>query len=173
MIPRRRWFDRKFTLRLPLEEFPEILERVRGTPSRVTDRVRLLESETLVRRPGDHWSIQEHVGHLLDLEPLWSGRLDDLLRDGRGLKAADLLNRKTEEARHNERRMADLLNEFRTARGRLVAKLDALNETEVRAEALHPRLNEPMNVVGLCFFVAEHDDHHLATISAQLRATAG
>ena len=30
--------------------------------------------------------------------------------------------------------------------------------------ALHPRLRQPMSVVDLCFFVAEHDDHHLRTI---------
>lgn len=172
MIQRRRWFDRKFTLRLPVEEFPEILERVRGTPSRLVDRVRSLESGVLVRRPGKHWSIQEHVGHLLDLEPLWRGRVDDLLRGSRSLEAADMLNRKTDEARHNERRMPDLMDEFRAARESLVARLEALDEAEVRSEALHPRLNEPMNVVGLCFFIAEHDDHHLATISALLRVTA-
>ena len=170
MIRRRRWFDRKFTLRLPVEEFPEILERVRGTPSRIEERVRLLAPASLVRRRDVGWSIQEHVGHLLDLEPLWSGRLEDLLRGSRSLEAADLMNTKTEEAGHNERRMADLLNEFRTARERFVTILEGLDEEGLTSEALHPRLQEPMNVAGLCFFVAEHDDHHLATIGDLLRA---
>jgi hypothetical protein len=34
---------------------------------------------------------------------------------------------------------------------------------------LHPRLNQPMRVVDLLFFVAEHDDYHLARISELIR----
>jgi hypothetical protein len=35
--------------------------------------------------------------------------------------------------------------------------------------ALHPRLKRPMRLVDLCFFVAEHDDHHLATVTRLAR----
>jgi hypothetical protein len=31
--------------------------------------------------------------------------------------------------------------------------------------ATHPRLQQEMSVVDLCFFVAEHDDHHLGAIA--------
>ncbi len=31
--------------------------------------------------------------------------------------------------------------------------------------ALHPRLNQPMRVIDLAQFVAEHDDHHIQTIN--------
>lgn len=151
MIQRRKWFDRKFTLRLSTTDFPEVLGRVRGTPPRVMERVRLLEPGILVRRLDAGWSIQEHVGHPLDLEPLWSGRLNDLLCDGRSLEAADIPNRETEEARHSKRRMADLVNEFRTARERLGIRLEGLDEAELASEALHPRPNEPMNVAGSLF----------------------
>jgi hypothetical protein len=30
---------------------------------------------------------------------------------------------------------------------------------------VHPRLRQPMRFVDHLYFVAEHDDHHLATIS--------
>jgi len=36
----------------------------------------------------------------------------------------------------------------------------------------HPRLEQSMSVVDLSFFVAEHDDHHLAT-AAEIAAAAG
>ena len=32
--------------------------------------------------------------------------------------------------------------------------------------ALHPRLETPMRMMDLFYFVAEHDDHHLARITA-------
>ena len=39
-----------------------------------------------------------------------------------------------------------------------------MSPAELARTALHPRLRQPMSVVDLCFFVAEHDDHHLRTI---------
>jgi uncharacterized damage-inducible protein DinB len=35
--------------------------------------------------------------------------------------------------------------------------------------ALHPRLGMPMRLVDLMLFVAEHDDHHLASITELAR----
>lgn len=169
MIARRNWFDRKFELGLPPENLPEIVERLRGTPARIEERIKDIRRDLLTRRVGPEWSIQENIGHLLDLEPLWYVRMDEL-RSGAGvLTAADLQNTKTHEARHNERTISDILQELRKARLDIVQKLEGMNEHELRRSALHPRLKQLMNVVDLAFFVAEHDDHHLATISGILR----
>lgn len=170
-MPTRRWFDRTFDLGLPPEAFVDILERIRGTPARLEERVRGLTPEQLVRRVDDAWSIQENVGHLLDLEPLWAGRLHDLLAGAATLRPADLENRKTHEAGHNERELARLLEGFRRARTDTVARLDGLESEALNRTALHPRLQQPMTVVDLFFFVAEHDDHHLARITEILRTT--
>jgi uncharacterized damage-inducible protein DinB len=164
MRKRRVWFERRFELGLPVEAFPDVVERVRGTPVRLEKGVRGLESDVLTRRAGDRWSIQEHVGHLLDLEELWGGRLDELMGGDKKLRAADLENRKTYEAKHNENSIDALLAEFRATRMGIVARLEALSDDELRKAALHPRLEQPMTVVDLFFFVAEHDDHHLACI---------
>lgn len=47
-----------------------------------------------------------------------------------------------------------------------------MSAQELMRTAAHPRLGQPMSVVDLCFFVAEHDDHHLATIT-ELRRELG
>jgi hypothetical protein len=60
----------------------------------------------------------------------------------------------------------ELVERFRRLRRRLVERLEGLGEDDLRRAALHPRLELPMTVVDHCFFVAEHDDHHLATITA-------
>ncbi|NIM52792.1 MAG: DinB family protein [Gemmatimonadales bacterium] len=169
MVERRRWFDRRFPLGLPVEAFPDVLERVRGTPARLEERVRGVPHEVLVQQPDDEWSIQENVGHLLDLEPLWAGRLDDFLALAPELRPADLQNRKTHEARHNENSLTELLGAFRVARMATVERLEGLSGEALRLTALHPRLQEPMTVVDLSYFVAEHDDHHLARITELLR----
>ena len=169
LAARRVWFERRFELGLPPEAFPDIVERVRGTPARLEERVRGIAPALLVRRVETTWSIQENVGHLLDLELLWSGRLDELLAGAATLRAADVTNRTTHEANHNARKLHDLLAAFRAARGDVVARLDALAPSDLSRTALHPRLQQPMTVTDLFFFVAEHDDHHLARISELMR----
>lgn len=160
-----RWFDRAFAFDLEPWMFPNVVERLRGTPARVEEAVRDVSAERLVRRVDGAWSIQEHVGHLLDLEPLWSGRLDDFDAGADRLRPADLENRKTHEAAHNDAALGELLAAFRAARAAMVARLDAMDDDAIVRSALHPRLDQPMRVLDSAFFVAEHDDHHLAWIA--------
>ena len=164
------WFERRFAFdHLTEEDLPVVAERLRGTTARIEDKLRDVPRERLTRREGDSWSIQEHVGHLLDLDVLHDGRLDDY-RDGAAiLRPADLQNRKTHEARHNERELRELLRAFRDERGRFVEHLDSWEPRLLSATAIHPRLKQPMRVVDMAWFVAEHDDHHLARMTELLR----
>jgi uncharacterized damage-inducible protein DinB len=164
-----RWFDRKFELGLPPEAATELFDRLRRTPQRLADAVRGLSAEILTRRRDGKWSIQENAGHLFDLESLWDERLDDYEVGAEVLHAADLENRKTHAANHNARAISEILAEFSAARHAIMQRLERMSSTELARTALHPRLRQPMSVVDLCFFVAEHDDHHLRTI-AELKA---
>ena len=85
------WFSRAFNFDYPVERWPDILERFRGTPARIEDKVTGLSRDLLTRRDGRTWSIQENIGHLLDLEPLFDGRLDDFLAGREVLRAADVV----------------------------------------------------------------------------------
>jgi len=161
---RTKWVERQFDFSLPVGVFPCVLERLRGTPARVEELARGLSAELLTERRGDRWSAQEHVGHLYDLDELHEGRLEDYARGLEVLRAADMTNRKTEEAGHNSARLEDLLTLFRAARGSFVRRLESMTEEEVGRSALHPRLGRQMRVIDLALFVAEHDDHHLASI---------
>lgn len=169
--PARVWFERSFELGLPAVALPDIVERLRGTPWRLEERMRAVGASA-TSRPADSpqtpWSAQEHAGHLVDLEHLWLGRLDDLAAGRERLRDADLENRATWDADHNARRAEDILADFRGLRAELVARVEAMSEAESVATALHPRLEQPMSVVDLCFFVAEHDDHHLAAITSRV-----
>lgn len=169
MTPPRRWFDRKFELGLAPDAVPELLERLCSTPERLANAVRGLPPEVLTRQPEGKWSIQENAGHLFDLEPLWEQRLDDYDAGATQLHPADLENRKTHAAAHNDRPISDIIANFSAARSRIMDRLARMSPAELARTALHPRLQQPMSVVDLCFFVAEHDDHHLRTID-ELRA---
>ena len=173
MVEHKEWIKRQFSFELPLGMYPNVLERVRGTPARLEDLTRGLRQEVLTRRDGDKWSIQEQAGHLLDLEPLGMNRLDDFEAGRETLVAADMQNRLTHEANHNANTIENILGAFRTERMTFVGRLDAYDEAFVRRTALHPRLKMKIRVIDLAFFIAEHDDHHLARISELRRLSAG
>jgi uncharacterized damage-inducible protein DinB len=83
---------------------------------------------------------------------------------------ADIGNRKTHEADHNANSIERILAEFRTERDEFVRRLDEYDAAFAGRTALHPRLNLPMRVIDLIFFIAEHDDHHLARITDLIRS---
>lgn len=170
MVERLLWFERKFTFDfLPVWMYPNVVERVRGTSARLEDLTRSLPREILTRRDCDKWSMQEHAGHLLDLEPLGMNRLDDYEAGREALHAADMENRKTHEANYNADTIEHLLAAFRAERFAFVSRLDAYDEAFVQRVALHPRLKQEIRVLDLVFFIAEHDDHHLSRISELIR----
>lgn len=160
-----RWVDRAFDFSFPVEMFANVLERLRGAPARLEEKLLSLDRATLTRSAGDSWSIQEHAGHLLDLDEIHIARLDDYEAGAPVLRAADMENRKTFEANHNARPFEEIVSDFRRERGAFVARLESWPEARRGASAIHPRLNRPMRVVDMAYFVAEHDDHHLARIT--------
>lgn len=164
------WFDRKFEFSFLVELHPNLCARLRGTPPRLEEAVRGCSREILVRKPAEKWSAQEHAGHLLDLESLWTARVDDYLADKAELTPADLTNRKTNEAGHNDRPVAEILAAFRQARQKLVSRTEQLDSKILARTMLHPRLKTPMRLVDHLYFVAEHDDHHLARIWELIKA---
>jgi uncharacterized damage-inducible protein DinB len=152
---------------------PFLVERLRGAPPRAADRVRTLPREVITRRDGEDWSIQEHVGHLLDLEALGMSRLDDFEAGRAALRPADMGNRKTYEANHNAKPIEDILEAFRAARDEFVRRLEAYDEAFALRAAIHPRLEREMRVIDLAYFVAEHDDYHLAIVTELIDRFSG
>jgi len=165
------WIQRRWAFDFPVEVFPDILERLRGTPVRVEEMVGDVPAEVLTRREKEGtWSVRENIGHLSVVEQLWWDRLDDFLAGSATLRAADMSNRRTHEAGSNDRDIGDLLGEFRAARGRLMARLGGLADADFSRTALHPRLDTPMRLVDMCLFAADHDDYHLARIRELMRS---
>lgn len=160
-----KWFERKFDFSFPVELYPDLCTRVRGTPARLEEMMRGVSTERLTLSPAEgSWSAQEHVGHIVELEPLWLARVEDFVSGRNELSVADLSNRSTFEARYNERAIGNILEDFRRARVKLVERVEELDATLFGRTLLHPRLKTPMRLVDHLFFVAEHDDHHLAII---------
>lgn len=165
MTQRIKWTDRRFNFNFPAGIYPEMIERVRGTPARLEELLAGLSPETLTAQADGRWSMQENAGHLLDLESLVMQRVEEYLGGNTTLHAADMSNRKTYDAHHNEISVDIILKAFRSARHEIVERLESLEPEMFARSALHPRLNVQMRLVDMLFFQAEHDDYHLARIS--------
>ncbi|MEL6660174.1 MAG: DinB family protein [Bacteroidota bacterium] len=159
------WFSRKFDFSYQQNIFPAILERLTDAPLRLEHKLSGLPPDRLTAKLEGSWSVQENLGHLIDLEPLWQGRLTDILLKQEYLRTADLSNVQTDEAGHNDHQVEDLLKRFSKLRQQTVRSLRELQDKEIFLSALHPRLHQPMRVMDLFLFVAEHDDHHLARMT--------
>ena len=161
-----KWFERKFTLTEDNALLPAIIERLEGTRLRIEAKINELSEEVLTRKIEGKWSITEEIGHLTDLEPLWLGRIEDILNGQTEMRATDLQNQKTHQAKHNQVNKKILIANFGVQRAKLLEKLETLKVEDLEKTALHPRMKTPMRIVDLAYFVAEHDDHHLAKMTA-------
>lgn len=160
-----KWFERKFDFSFQQNIFPLIIERLEGTSTRLNSKIEQTSFRLLELKSNRKWSIKENIGHLIDLEPLWQGRLDDIIKNKEYLRSTDLENKKTDIAEHNKKDINDLLLQFGELREITLSKLSELEDKDVYKTALHPRLKKPMRIMDLFLFVAEHDDHHLARIT--------
>src|SRR5688572_29204226 len=131
MIKPMPWVGRSFNFALEVGAFPMVLERLRGTPARAAALVNGLPEALLAQRHEGLWSVKEHIGHLADLDELDQKRLDEFLARLPSLSAADMTNRKTEEAAHAKRPIWILLDQLREDRGKLVERLEALGPEEI------------------------------------------
>lgn len=162
------WLEYKWSFDFPVGMYRAILERLRGTPARLEEMLMEVPRETLTRKPDAKWSVLEQVGHLWAVEDLHHRRVEQYLRGEKNLVAADMSNRKTNEGGFNQLPREVVLGQFRDARRNMMKVLDPLKLEDAARVALHPRLNVQMRLVDMCYFGAEHDDHHLAVIRSLL-----
>jgi hypothetical protein len=172
MPARIAWGERRFDFTFPVDFYPELIERLRGTPARLSARLGSVPAAAVNRRHGGKWSMQEHAGHLTDLDQgLFHPRLDDYEAGARILRPADMENPATELANHNARRLTEVLADAHRVRSALVERLESYDPAFFTRVAQHPRLQTSMRVVDMLFFQAEHDDYHLARITELIRAS--
>jgi len=172
MVQQTPWIERAFNFNFPVGLFPVIFSRLEGSIFRLHS-ILLNADEEYCSYKANGWSIKEHIGHLSDLEDLWWQRLQDFQLNKEVLTAADITNKKTSEAGHNEKTLEQLLQQFTIERQKILEIVYGFDEHMLLRTSIHPRLQQSMRLVDSLFFVAEHDDHHIAAISNLLRKPAG
>ena len=168
MLTQTPWFERSFDFNFPLTDFPVIFSRLEGSLFCLQGILVNTDDEACSYH-SDGWSVKEHLGHLYDLEELWWRRLQDFLDRKEMLTVADLANTKTKEAGHNEKTLEGLMQSFVVERQRILETIYDYDRGTLGLMSVHPRLGQPMRLIDSLYFIAEHDDHHIAKISGLLR----
>lgn len=159
-----KWFERKFDFSFNVNEFTTIYQRLQQAPNTLAAILLNKPDHTLVHQPDGKWSVKEHTGHLSILEPLWRTRIHDILEKKPILTPTDLDNKATSEAGFNEYGITELVRKFIEERRATLSLLHSINVQDSSQTSLHPRMQQPMRIIDILYFTAEHDDHHIAVI---------
>ena len=159
-----KWFGRQFDFSFGPDEYAAIYARLQQAPGTLAQLLLNVPEEVLTYQPDGKWSVKEHTGHLSLLEPLWCTRIHDILNKKQVLTVADLENKATSEAGFNQYAIAELLEKFLEERKATLSLLDSINVPAQSQTSMHPRLQQPMRMMDIAYFTAEHDDHHIAVI---------
>ena len=158
------WINKKIDFDYPVMDYTKIIARLKRTPERISEMIKNLSEEQLKRKEGDSWSIQENIGHLINTEHLFIGRLDDFEAGKETLTPADMSNKRTNQSNYNEMSIDKVFTDFLDIREEFLVRLTNYPLEMFERSALHPRLNKPMRLVDSLYFEAEHDEHHIETI---------
>ncbi|MDR2269406.1 MAG: DinB family protein [Sphingobacterium sp.] len=161
-----RWFDRQFDSNTGSEYFDEFLKLLEDFPAVLNRVLKRCPVEVSTRKMGDKWSVNENIGHLILLEDLWRIRFRDIKEGKPDMSTADLSNTETDQSSFNKMVVEELINDLVSEREKTIVMLQKLSEEDLLKTSMHPRLQQPMNIIDLMHFVAEHDLHHLDTIKS-------
>lgn len=163
------WFEREFDFSSGIEQYDALHKRLQHAPHLYRQTVAPFSGYMLHEKPAGKWSVKEHIGHLLLLEPLWLSRFGEIKAGKPVLSPADLNNTATHNAAFHEMPLQNLTDGFLNVRNQTLAFLDSLEADHHAHSSIHPRLQKPMRITDLMYFVAEHDTHHLNAIQSIIK----
>ncbi len=162
------WSQRTFDYGRSLDELPVLLERVQGTTARLSNLFSRQPEEKLLHRADGKWSAIEHLGHLLTLQDRFYNRVDDFEHRRNRLCDINLRDQVPFLQRQRLRMLGDVLEEFRLKRLDFAQRVERFHRRSLEHAAYHPCQDRIMRPMDMLLWIAEHDDHHLASVRTLL-----
>ncbi len=154
------WAEMQFDWPTDISEKDTLLHHLATFPSQCSITLESIPHEKLNVRHDGKWSIQEHLGHLLDMDDLPSKRIIEILADKSVMTAADMDNRHTWDQNYNDHNIYEICERFIGRRRILVDLFKSVPEEKWLASANHERLNRQMSILDLAYFQGQHDHYH-------------
>ncbi|WP_020533251.1 DinB family protein [Flexithrix dorotheae] len=157
------WFERQFEFPGNQNIFPSLLERLEGTSIRLRVKTLKISDSIQVIRPEGKWSIMENIRHLLEMELVWQKFISSILK---GKRIINLSNTKSPASPQlNNENVDHLLIQFADQRRITLETISKLKNDKIFKNAFYTPLQRPLSILDLAYYMAEHDDHHLARIT--------
>ena len=154
------WAEQNFSFPEALEERDGFLHHLTSFPSQCAIMIKEIPDEKYTVRHDGKWSIQEHLGHLLDLEELPATRIQEILDGKETLTPADMENRATWDANYNDQNLLEICERFIQRRRQLVDQFNSVPDDQWLNSGFHERLQRNMSVLDLAYFQCKHDQYH-------------
>ena len=135
----------------------ELLDSQRDTLRRICSG--LTDEQALARYAPGKWSIKQVLGHLADTERVFSYRLFRISRGDATPLAGFDQNVYVDAARSDERPLAELLDEFISARTATLRLVEGLTAEELSRRGVANGV--PVSARALAFIAPGHVAHHL------------
>ncbi|MFN6379964.1 MAG: DinB family protein [Flavobacteriales bacterium] len=146
------------------------IDQLISFPSSLGQTLENLPKSLLLERPDQKWSIQTHAGHLLTMESLWIGRLDDFFLERPTLRPWNGTNADTDAAQFDLQNITQILDDFASIR---LAHLNMIKENLSLLSprsCLHERSGKQLTFQDHLKWIVNHDQEHLKIINDRIKA---
>lgn len=147
------------------DELKKHLDDAERGPRRLAAAVSGLSDKVLRYKPSpDKWCILEIIGHLADVEIVYSHRLRQMLADKKPVIAPIDQDDWTRNLGYLEAAPAELVAQYGLNRHHNLRLLRRISLDDLKKSAYHPERKADMTVEELVQRLATHDANHIAQI---------
>jgi hypothetical protein len=152
-------------------ELKKHIETAEKSPKQIAAAVSGLPDKTLRFKPApDKWCILEILGHLADMEVLYSYRMRQMLADAKPVIAPIDQDAWAKNLYYLESSPVELVAFYGIARHANLQLLRKLKPEDLEKSAYHPERKADLKVEDLVRMMAVHGDNHLQQIESLKKA---
>jgi hypothetical protein len=154
-----------------MNAFVAHIEQLRAFPAQLQAVVASLNDMQLRFKPANEWSVIENIGHLIDIDELYVGRVDRILAEERPAFPRFEPDPIVAAKGYQQMNGHDVLQQFITTRQATIDGLSTIEPDELDRAGMHAVYGE-MTLRRLVEQLANHDQKHLVQIHETLAAYA-
>lgn len=154
-----------------MDAFVAHIEQLRAFPAQLQAVVASLNDMQLRFKPVNEWSIIENIGHLIDIDELYVGRVDRILAEERPAFPRFEPDPIVAAKGYQQMDGQALLQQFMVTRQATIDGLSTIEPDELGRAGIHAVYGE-MTLQRLVEQLANHDQKHLVQIHETISAYA-
>jgi hypothetical protein len=154
-----------------VQDFHDNVRRLADFPQQLTHVVQTLTETQVHFKPANEWSVIENIGHLIDIDELYVGRVDRILAEERPEFPRFEPDPIVATKGYQQMNGHDVLQQFIATRQATIDGLSTIEPDELDRAGVHAVYGE-MTLRRLVEQLVNHDQKHLVQIHETLAAYA-